>query len=352
MEINKWGWSPFFEVENEKLQSMGLVPGRIIKENRNIYEIITNSGKFTSKVSGSFLYKATSKSDFPTIGDWVGVKIDNNIAVIECLLKRKSAFSRKSAGDISEEQIIAANIDHIFLVFALDGGRNYTPGAVERFLTRAWDSGANPIIILNKSDLCSNSHDFVIETELLAPGVPIILSSTINGDGLQEIKQYITSGETIGFTGFSGVGKSALINALSSSEIMKTGEVRTGDHKGKHTTTHKELILLPNGGILIDSPGLKELQLWGDESSLEDTFSDIAELALHCKFRDCTHSGEPGCAVTDAISMGNLNERRLHNYNNMKKELRYTEARSKMSANAVEREKWKPVAKIIKKITK
>lgn len=352
MKLDKWGWNSYFKERFFKLENPELVPGRIVKESKHLYEVETETGRYKGQVSGHYMYTAISPSDYPTIGDWVALQIKDGVAVINSLIERKSSFSRQRAGIEAAEQVIAANIDTLFLVFALEGGRNYSPGAVERFLTRAWDSGASPVIVLNKSDLCDNCVDYIYQTEAVAPGVPIHLTSTVTGEGIDELKQYMRSGETIVFTGFSGVGKSALINTLCGVELMRTGTIRESDLKGKHTTTHKELIMLKGGGILIDSPGLKELQLWGSEETLNNSFEDIADLGESCRFRDCSHSGEPGCAVQQALSNGELEHRRYENYLDMKKELQFLESKVTTKGHLEKKAKGKQLAKLIKEVKK
>ncbi len=352
MNLEKWGLTSQFKEKTKDLVEQGLHIGRIVKESRHIYEIETELGRFSGQVSGNFLYTAVTRAEYPTIGDWVAIKIDQDTAVIEKLIDRKGAFSRKRAGNETEEQIIAANIDYIFLVFALEGGRNYSEGAVERFLTRAWDSGASPVIILNKSDLCENTAEFIYKTELIAAGTPIHLTSAIDGSGLDELKNYLKPGKTIGFTGFSGVGKSALINALCGVDIMRTGSIRDDDKKGKHTTTHKELIFLDDGSILIDSPGLKELQLWGDESSLDNTFEDISGLAALCRFKNCSHNGEPGCNIEASLENGDLDRDRYNRYLNMKKELQFLERKTSVKARLDAKKKSKDISLACKDMSK
>lgn len=352
MNLEKWGLTSYFKEKTKYLVEQGFYIGRIVKESRHLYEIETEKGRFSGKVSGHFVYTAANRVDYPTIGDWVAIKIDQDTAVIEKLIERKSAFSRKRAGNETEEQVIAANIDYIFLVFALEGGRNYSEGAVERFLTRAWDSGATPIIILNKSDLCENTTEFIYKTELIAAGAPIHLTSAIDGNGIQDLKQYLKPGKTIGFTGFSGVGKSALINVLCGVNLMRTGTIREDDKKGKHTTTHKELVLLNNGAILIDSPGLKELQLWGDESSLDSTFQDISDLAKLCKFTNCSHNGEPGCIIQESLDNGDLDRSRYNRYLEMKKELHFLERKTSIKVRLEEKKKWKEISKLARTFKK
>lgn len=347
MNLKQWGWDQYYIDKFNTLEDKRLVPGRIVLESRHLYEIETDRGRYKAKVSGHYNFTALNRSDYPTIGDWVGIRIENDIALIETLIKRKSSFSRKRAGSEVSEQVIASNIDYIFLVFGLDGGRNFSAGAVERFLTRAWDSGAEPVIVLNKSDICDNKEDYLYQTEVLAAEVPVYLTSAKTLEGLEELKQYIKPGKTVAFIGFSGVGKSALINSLCGVDLMKTGAVRGDDLKGRHTTTHKELVLLDQGGILIDSPGIKELQLWGNDDSLDASFDDIAEIAEGCKFRDCSHTGEPGCAVQNALDTGKLDHRRFENYLDMKKELIFLESKTSVQAGLEEKAKLKDLSKRI-----
>ncbi|QEN03543.1 ribosome small subunit-dependent GTPase A [Thiospirochaeta perfilievii] len=352
MNLEKWGLTSYFKDKTLNLVAQGLNIGRIVKESRHLYEIETEQGRFPGKISGHFQYSAINRADYPTIGDWVAVKIDKNMAVIEKLVDRTTAFSRKRAGNETQEQIIAANLDYIFLVFALDGGRNYSEGAVERFLTRAWDSGATPIIVLNKTDLCESCDEYLYKTELIAAGTAVILTSTIDGSGISELRELLKPGKTVGFTGFSGVGKSALINTLCGQSVMATGAIRESDKKGKHTTTHKELILLDNGSILIDSPGLKELQLWGDERTLDSTFNDIIDLSRECKFSNCTHNGEPGCVIKELLDSGELNLDRYNRYLKMKKELNFLERKTSIKAKLDEKKKWKDISKFAKSLKK
>lgn len=350
MNLEKWGWNSSFEEKFKSYREQGFSAGRIVLESRHIYDVETEEGRIKAKVSGHFMYTALNRSEYPTIGDWVAIKIENNSAVIEKLIERKSSFSRKRAGIEIEEQIIAANIDYLFLVFGLDGGRNFSAGALERFLTRSWDSGATPVIILNKSDLCESPEEILLEAEAVASGSRIYITSALTKDGLEELDQYLNKGKTVAFTGFSGVGKSALINSICGVDLLKTGLQRQQDLKGRHTTTRKELIQLENGAILIDSPGIKELQLWGTEDSLSSSFEDISGFAGNCRFSDCSHSGEPGCAVQSALATGELDHRRFENYLDMKKELRYLESKQNKRSVLEEKAKWKKIAKFQKSL--
>lgn len=345
MKLEQWGWNPFFEDNFKQYRDLGLIEGRVVSESRHLYKVITPEKEYSAAVSGHFMYTSLNSSEYPTIGDWVALRIDGGTAVIEKLLPRKSSFSRKKAGVETEEQIIAANIDYIFLVFGLDGGRNFSRGGLERFLLRAWDSGATPVIILNKLDLAEDPEEIFLEAQSVSAGAEIYLTSAATGEGLEFLDRYLKPGTTVGFTGFSGVGKSALINRLCGTELRKTGELRQGDLRGRHTTTSKDLIQLPGGALLIDSPGIKELQLWGDEESLDQAFGDISDLAGHCRFSDCSHNGEPGCAVQSALATGELDHRRFEDYLDLQRELRYMESKMNKRQALEEKAKWKKISK-------
>ena len=353
--LTPWGWNCRWQTLWEGVGRPDLLPGRITTESRQIYTIDGPEGTISAEISGAFHYRAALRSDYPAVGDWILYKPSSGKkGIIEQLLPRQSCFSRKTAGDRTEEQIIASNIDTVLLVFGINGGRNFTSGGLERYLTLAWESGAVPVVVLNKADLCSpdEREKALLTAENSAPGVNIFQISAVNGEGLEELTGSIAPGTTVALTGPSGVGKSTIINALAGRELQKTTSQREGDLKGRHTTTRKEMFRLPGGLILIDTPGLKEIQLWATGEALAETFDDIATLAVNCRFKDCTHTGEPGCAVQQALNEGELEHRRYENYLNMEKELNYLKARQDSHAARLEREKWKSIAKIQKDLKK
>ncbi len=348
--LKKWGWNSKIESLMERFMNSDLKAGRVIRVSRNLYRIAGGEKILSAEISGAFRYRAVTASDYPVIGDWVLYrKGDDDFCIIEEVMERKSRFSRKAAGEKTEEQVIAANIDYIGLVFGIHGGRNFTEGALERYLTLAWESGAVPLIILNKADLADEDEreTSVLRAENCAPGVKVHLISAQTGEGVGNLVSGLRKGSTIAFTGPSGVGKSTLINTLAGMELQKTKEQREGDLKGMHTTTHRELFLLESGIMLIDSPGLKEIQLWAGEESTSETFSDISRLAENCRYKDCSHQGEPGCAVQEALVSGELEYRRYENYLELRKEVNYLETRKNEQAN---REKGKNLAKLIKEV--
>jgi ribosome biogenesis GTPase / thiamine phosphate phosphatase len=270
--------------------------------------------------------------------------------MIGAVLPRKSVFSRKAAGVATEEQPVAANIDVIFIITGLD--LNFNARRIERYLSLAWESGAAPVVLLNKSDLCADAEGKKQEVEAIASGVDVCLLSAFNKAEVDKLYRYITPGKTIAFLGSSGVGKSTIINSLLGGDLLKTGEVSELGSRGRHTTTFRELIILPNGGMVIDTPGMRELQVWGEREGLDHAFEDIAELSKGCRFKDCSHEAEPGCAVREAIDGGALDQKRFANFVKLKKEFAYLSDRQTMKASAIEKSRWKGISKQAKKIKK
>jgi ribosome biogenesis GTPase / thiamine phosphate phosphatase len=344
------GWDTSFSNQFQLIKVTGSIPARVTSESRGSFQVMCAYGELDAVITGKMRLHGVR----PVVGDWVVVipLEKENKGIIHAVLSRKSKFSRKVAGECTEEQVISANIDTVFIVNGLDGGRNLNLRRIERYLTLAWNSGAVPVIILNKADLCADVDVRLRDVEEIAPGAPVFAVSAREQTGLDQMKQYLKFGETAAFLGSSGVGKSALINALLGEEKQQTGEVRQDDLAGRHTTTSRQLICLPDGGLVIDTPGMRELQMWGGEENLQGTFSDIKELALKCRFNDCTHTEEPGCAVQAAVENGDVSNERLESYRKLQLELNYSAAREENRTRQYEKMRWKKVAKLVKEIKK
>lgn len=345
MNLNLYGWDDSRNQEISNFDNTDSVPGRITSSSRGIYSVVTTSGEARAELSGAFRYKTVSNIEFPVVGDFVLMRKVADLFIVEKIMKRKSLLKRKAPGNSAEEQILASNLDYVFLVFGLDGGRSFNVRSIERLLTLVWDSGAAPVIILNKADLSEDPELYQAEAEAVSMGVPVIISSATSGLGLDGIRAVLGKGRTGLFIGRSGVGKSALTNALMEKDIIETGEVRLDDRKGRHTTTSRDMFLLPWGALLIDSPGIREIQLTGDVSSVSETFSDIKEAAANCRFNDCGHDSEPGCAVQEAIQTGFISEERYRSYQKHLNEINYQQRRGDMRLEMLEREKWKAIHK-------
>lgn len=298
-----------------------LFVARISLQSRELYQAITPSGEIVAEVSGKLRYCVKSLTDYPAVGDFVMLDRADHAggnAIIHHVLRRKSAFIRKAAGTAGDAQIIAANIDTVFICMALN--HDYNLRRLERYLAIAWDSGASPVVVLTKADLCEDIKAKLAETAAVAVGVEVLLTTNLSEDGYQPLQKYLRQGETVAFIGSSGVGKSTLINRLAGNEILDTGEIRS-DGRGRHTTTRRQLILLADGGMVIDTPGMRELAI--ESADLAKAFADIDSLAAKCRFRDCTHESEPGCAVLAAIAAGTLSKERLTAYKKLEKEAGY-----------------------------
>ncbi|MBU3188484.1 ribosome small subunit-dependent GTPase A [Clostridium bowmanii] len=294
---------------------------RVFGEHKNIYRVYTELGEMMAEVSGKLRHAATDQQEFPSVGDFVVVSLrfSEMKATIHKVFPRKSRFSRKVAGTNTKEQIVASNIDTIFLVNSLN--KDFNARRIERYLIMAWESNANPVILLSKADLCEDLAENLRQTVRVAAGVPIHVISTVNNRGMDDLNQYLKPGTTIALLGSSGVGKSTLLNYLAGEVVQETKEVRAYDDRGRHTSTSREMFILDNGAIMIDTPGMRELQLWGGGEGISEAFEDIEELKTQCRFSDCSHKKEPGCAIKQAIEDGLMDEKRFKSYVALQKEI-------------------------------
>ncbi len=348
------GFDSFFEKHFETFRIPDSVPARVVSESKGSFRVFSRYGELTARISGKMLYHAEVESQYPSVGDWVVVKplVEENKGIIHAVLPRKSKFSRKVAGELTREQVVAANVDTVFVISGLDGGRNLSLRRIERYLTLAGNSGATPVIVLNKVDLCQDVNILMRSVESIAPDISVHPVSAKERIGLDALRTYLTKGKTAAFLGSSGVGKSALINALLGAERQETGEVRQDDRMGRHTTTRRELILLPEGGVVIDTPGMREIQLWAGEEDLQGAFSDIEKMAKQCRFSNCSHNVEKGCAVRAAVDQGELDPGRLESYRKLQNELIYLASREEGSTRQYEKLKYKKIAKWSKELKK
>jgi ribosome biogenesis GTPase len=325
-ELSGLGFGPFFEQQLQPSRGGEGIPARIAAEHRGTYEVWSTTGSGRAQLAGR-LRPELEDAGAPGVGDWVVIKDPpgpDHVTVIERVLKRRTVFTRGAAGREARPQVIAANVDLVFAVCGLDADFNVR--RIERYLARIWASGAQPSVILNKADICADTGAWVAEVESRAVGVPVHVISALHSEGLETVRACIHDGMTVALVGSSGAGKSTLVNALLGEERMRTGEVRASNGRGCHITTRRQLVLLPGGGLLLDTPGMRELQLL-DDDGIDTVFGDIAALASCCRFRDCSHDTEPGCAVKEAVASGRLDADRFENYRKLEREAQANELR-------------------------
>ena len=331
MSLENFGWNPYFKDKFASFRKPDITPARVALADREKFLVWTESGELEASVGGRLRHDS---NDWPTVGDWVVLESGSRIAAI---LPRRTSFSRKQAGEVTRQQVIAANIDVLFVVSGLDGDFNLR--RIERYALLAWESGAKPVIVLNKSDLCADLGEAIAGVERLASGAQVVVTSALRGAGVSNLEVHLSAGETAALVGSSGAGKSTLVNRLLGEERQPTQEVRADDSRGRHTTVRRELILAPQGWLLIDTPGLRELQLWASSAGMDLAFADIAALARDCRFGNCSHRGEPGCAVKAA----GIDETRLANYTKLQRELAHLDRKQDQRAALEEKRKIKRI---------
>jgi ribosome biogenesis GTPase len=316
--LHRLGWDDGWEAAFADHRAAGLVPARVAIQHRGAYDLIGETGE-TRASATTRLFKS---DELPAVGDWVGFDLVSN--QVEAVLDRRTSISRKEVWHAAREQVLAANIDVAFLVQALP--LDFNVRRLERYLAMAWESGAQPIVLLTKTDLVDDVAPYLGDVETITLGAcPALAVSAKTGAGIDELRPWLEPNKTAVLLGSSGVGKSTIVNALVGEELLATNEVREDDHRGRHTTTHRELIMLDRGGVILDTPGIRELQLW--DADLEQTFADVEQIAGDCRFSDCKHDREPGCAIRAALADGSLSEERWQSYVKLQRELEAIEAR-------------------------
>lgn len=337
------GWDDGWAAAFGPFAAEGLVPGRVAIQHRGAYDVLTGAGEARARVSGRLRHAAASPSELPVVGDWVALERPADAdATIHAVLERRTKFSRRAAQDpagevVAREQVVAANVDVVFVVASLADDPD--PRLLERYLTLAWESGARPVILLTKADLVSDAGRMRAELAAIGREVPVVVVSARTGVGLEDVRSRLGTGVTGALLGPSGVGKSTLVNALVGEDLLATGGLRA-DGSGRHTTTRRQLVLLEDGGLLVDNPGMREVHLWLADEGLEDVFPDIVELESQCRFRDCSHEAEPGCAITDALADGRLSPDRWRSYRDLQDEL--AELADRLAAGERSRSRRKP----------
>jgi ribosome biogenesis GTPase / thiamine phosphate phosphatase len=350
IDLARLGWSPRLDAAFDPYRTEGLVAARVALEHTHIYRVISEAGEALARVSGRLRHQAAARAEFPAVGDWVAIQPSDHDADarIVAVLPRHSRFSRRAAGDPTEEQVVAANIDTVFLVAGLD--RDFNPRRIERYLLVATESGAAPVIVLNKADVAEHAEAMADEVRALAGAAPVhAISCRVEG-GVDVLRQYLGPGRTGALLGSSGVGKSTIVNRLIRRDLLRTHDVRESDSRGRHTSTARQLVMLDDGaGILIDTPGMRELQLWETGDAMMDAFGDIDTLADSCRFRDCRHRQEPGCAVRDAVDRGDISAGRLESYHKLRDEQAHQARRMDRRAQIEEKRRWRTATKALHK---
>ena len=354
--LDSYGWCESVAAAFNGHESAGRAPARVVAEDRGSYVVVGAVGEVRAAVGGRFRFEAgDDPAAFPAVGDWVALDATDPgdrvgasaTTVIRAVLPRRTSLVRHAAGRRTIGQVVAANVDVVFVVGSLNHDLN--PRRLERYLAVAWESGAEPVVVLSKADLADDLDDQVAEVARVAVGVPVITTSAVDGRGVDEIRARIRSGSTVAFVGSSGVGKSTLLNTLAGDERAAVREIREDDARGRHTTTRRQLHLLPEGGLVLDTPGMRELALWDADAGLERSFADIEALAALCRFSDCAHEAEPGCSVASAIEDGDLAASRFDGWRKLEREARHLERRVDALARAEERRRWKTIHKSVNK---
>ena len=338
-QLVQLGWTPEWESAFQSLQRPDLEPARVLEEQKKLYRVGTAAGERLAVMAGRLYHETVTADDRPAVGDWVALEVLEGRSRVRHILPRRTCIVRKAVFRSSEPQVVASNVDTVLVVTSLN--RDFSPRRLERFLALVWESGARPVVVLNKSDLCDRVAAMTEEAVAIAVGVDVHALSAKEGNGVDALAAYLGRGETVAFVGSSGVGKSTLLNRLAGADVQAVKEIRRDDDRGRHTTTNRNLIVLPNGALLLDTPGMREIALWADGEGMEAAFSDIEALARQCRFRDCAHGREPGCAVVGAVRRGRLDADRYESYGKLKRELAHIETKQNQRAANDAKRRWK-----------
>jgi len=349
MSLDSLGWNSVWNERFSSHQALGREPARVAGLDRDRCTVVGDDGiEATAEVAGRLRHEARGPVDFPAVGDWVALEPSEHQGPrrIVAVLPRSTSIVRGDADEVTEAQVLAANVDTAFVVAGLD--HDFNLRRLERYLATAWNGGVAPVVVLNKADLADDLEARIAETEAVAPGVPVLAISATEGLGLEQLEPWLGSGSTVVLLGSSGVGKSTVVNALTGEERQATGAVREHDSRGRHTTTRRELVPLRSGAWLLDTPGLRLLKLWADEEALDESFPEIAALAAECRFRDCRHDSEPGCAVVRAEREGALTAERVASWRKLQRELRWLAGRQDQRVRAAEQARWRGISRAMR----
>ena len=346
--LEAFGWSTALAIGFAAHARAGLVPARVVAEDRGSYVVRTDAGELRATVTGRFRFSAgDDAAAYPAVGDWIAIDARGDAASIQAILPRRTSIVRHAPGLKTVAQVVAANVDTVFVVASLNADLNLR--RLERYLAVAWESGAAPVVVLSKADLGGDVDAALASVEAIAVGAEVLVVSAVDGRGVEAVRERIGRGRTVAFVGSSGVGKSTLLNALAGETRAAVREIREDDARGRHTTTRRELHLVPGGGLILDTPGMRELAPWDASDGLDRSFGDIDTLAAGCRFSDCAHDGEPGCVVATALAAGALDPARLASWRKLEREARHQERRVDALARAEERRRWKAISKSVDK---